>query len=149
MYSANQNIVSCRLTSGPLNWGRIVALFAFGYRVLVRVIGLGETIKDFAKVVSSVVSNIVRFITDASQGIARWIARQGGWVSEPICRLYALSFRFILGCKLYYWTVLSHTWTGKNYHQPSHSIPNKQFLSRGIYHQVISITSLKVHWTKF
>ncbi|XP_060568720.1 bcl-2 homologous antagonist/killer-like [Ruditapes philippinarum] len=73
--------VARRLMEGGLNWGRIATLFSFGYRIFVRVIGIGELIKDFGKVLGRIVSNIVNFIKDASQGIARWIASQGGWQS--------------------------------------------------------------------
>ena len=45
-----------------------------------RVIGLGEVIMNFAKVVSDVVGNIVHFFRDKVQGVAQWIASQGGWV---------------------------------------------------------------------
>lgn len=124
-----------------------MALFAFGYRVLVRVIGLGEKIQDFAKVVSSVVSNIVRFVTDASQGIARWIARQGGWVSELLCQLYTthsssysvvnyIIEQFYLLHELVRTTVILLT---------ARSFLINSFSHVGIYHQVISVTSLKVH----
>lgn len=73
--------VARRLIEGGLNWGRIVSLFSFGYRIFVRVIGIGEAIKDFGKLLGRIVSNIVTFIKDRTQGIARWIASQGGWQS--------------------------------------------------------------------
>ncbi|XP_045195374.2 bcl-2 homologous antagonist/killer-like [Mercenaria mercenaria] len=73
--------VARRLVEGGLNWGRIATLFSFGYRIFVRVIGIGEAIKEIGKVLGRIVSNIVTFIKDASQGIARWIAGQGGWRS--------------------------------------------------------------------
>ena len=64
-----------------MNWGRIATLFSFGYRIFVRVLNVGELMKDFGRLLGNIVSNIVTFIKDASQGIARWIASQGGWVS--------------------------------------------------------------------
>ena len=64
-----------------MNWGRILTLFSFGYRIAVHVLQLGESIVDFAQTLKNVVSNVVTFIRDTSEGIARWIASQGGWVS--------------------------------------------------------------------
>ena len=69
------------MLSGGVNWGRILTLFSFGYRIAVRVLQLGERIADFAQTLKNVVSNVVTFIRDTSEGIASWIASQGGWVS--------------------------------------------------------------------
>ena len=77
----NCSFVIYRLLSGGVNWGRILTLFSFGYRIAVRVLQLGERIADFAQTLKNVVSNVVTFIRDTSEGIARWIASQGGWVS--------------------------------------------------------------------
>ena len=71
----------CRLLAGGVNWGRILTLFSFGYRIAVRVLQLGERIGDFAQTLKNIVTNVVTFIRDTSQGIAHWIASQGGWVS--------------------------------------------------------------------
>lgn len=73
--------VATKLLTGGVNWGRILTLFSFGYRIAVRVLQLGESIVDFAQTLKNVVSNVVTFIRDTSEGIARWIASQGGWRS--------------------------------------------------------------------
>ena len=65
-----------------MNWGRILTLFSFGYRIAVRVLQLGERVQDFAQTLKNVVRNVVTFIRDTSEGIARWIASQGGWVGR-------------------------------------------------------------------
>ena len=70
-----------RLLEGGLNWGRILTLFSFGYRVAIRVLGIGKTLQDFTSAIRSVVANVIRFIKDKAQGIAQWVASQGGWVS--------------------------------------------------------------------
>ncbi|KAL4233297.1 fibroblast apoptotic process [Mactra antiquata] len=73
--------VAKKLVEGGLNWGRIASLFSFGYRIFVRVIGIGAAIKDFSLVLRNIVRNIVTFVKDTATGIARWIASQGGWGS--------------------------------------------------------------------
>lgn len=72
--------VAKKLLAGGINWGRILTLFSFGYRIAVRVLHL-EGIVDFAHTLKNVVSNVVTFIRDTTEGIARWIASQGGWRS--------------------------------------------------------------------
>ena len=76
------NFLVYRLLAGGVNWGRILTLFSFGYRIAVRVLQLGERVQDFAQTLKNVVRNVVTFIRDTSEGIARWIASQGGWVSR-------------------------------------------------------------------
>ncbi|KAL3881757.1 hypothetical protein ACJMK2_028268 [Sinanodonta woodiana] len=71
--------VARKLFQNGINWGRILALFCLGYRIAMRVLRLGERIHEFGSVLRNVISNIVRFIGDTASGIARWIARQGGW----------------------------------------------------------------------
>lgn len=73
--------VAKKLLAGGVNWGRILTLFSFGYRIAVRVLQLGERIGDFAQTLKNIVTNVVTFIRDTSQGIAHWIASQGGWRS--------------------------------------------------------------------
>lgn len=60
---------------GNINWGRIVTLLCFGYRMAVTVIQRG--IRGFF---TEIVGFVVRFVL--SERIARWIADQGGWVSD-------------------------------------------------------------------
>ena len=76
------NFLFYRLLAGGVNWGRILTLFSFGYRIAVCVLQLGERVQDFAQTLKNVVRNVVTFIRDTSEGIARWIASQGGWVSR-------------------------------------------------------------------
>lgn len=59
---------------GVINWGRIVTLLCFGYRMAMTVIRAG-----LSSFFSSVVRYIVRFIL--VERIAKWIANQGGWRS--------------------------------------------------------------------
>lgn len=69
---------TCRLfRDGTVSWGRIVTLLCFGYRIAVTVIQRG--IRGFF---SRIVSFVVKFIV--SEKIAKWIADQGGWVTELI-----------------------------------------------------------------
>lgn len=49
-----------------------------------RIIGIGEVLKDFGKLLRTIVTNVVTFIKDRTQGIARWIASQGGWVCGAV-----------------------------------------------------------------
>lgn len=63
---------------GNINWGRIVTLLCFGYRMAVTVIQRG--IRGFF---TEIVGFVVRFVL--SERIARWIADQGGWVSGSHC----------------------------------------------------------------
>ena len=71
-------IVSRRLfRDGNVNWGRIVTLLCFGYRMAVTVIQRG--IRGFF---SQIVGFVVRFVI--SERIARWIADQGGWVRTAL-----------------------------------------------------------------
>ena len=67
---------------GNVNWGRIVTLLCFGYRMAVTVIQRG--IRGFF---SQIVGFVVRFV--CSERIARWIADQGGWVNRCL-DFYAL-----------------------------------------------------------
>ena len=62
---------------GNVNWGRIVTLLCFGYRMAVTVIRRG--IRGFF---SHIVGFVVRFIM--TEKIAKWIADQGGWVSLEV-----------------------------------------------------------------
>ncbi|KAJ8257366.1 hypothetical protein GJAV_G00184840 [Gymnothorax javanicus] len=57
-----------------INWGRVIALLSFGYRMALHVFQHGMT---------GFLSRIARFIGDflLRNRIAQWIARQGGWVA--------------------------------------------------------------------
>ena len=56
---------------GVVNWGRIVTLFYFGYKLAVRVINEIPLIK-------MIIQWVCQFIKDR---LAKWIFEQGGWVS--------------------------------------------------------------------
>ena len=56
---------------GVVNWGRIVTLFYFGYKLAVQVINEIPLIK-------MIIQWVCQFIKDR---LAKWIFEQGGWVS--------------------------------------------------------------------
>lgn len=58
---------------GTVNWGRIVTLFYFGYKMVER----GTPLKATKDCVSKYVTN----------KLAQWISQQGGWVSNFDCNL--------------------------------------------------------------
>ncbi|XP_059723583.1 bcl-2 homologous antagonist/killer [Haemorhous mexicanus] len=64
-------IASSLFESGT-NWGRVIALLAFGYRMAMHVWQRG---------VSGFLRRIARYVADfmLQHHIARWIAQQGGW----------------------------------------------------------------------
>ena len=67
--------LSCRLfRGGRINWGRIITLLCFGYRMAVTVLQRG--IHGFF---SKIIGFVCKFIL--VENIAKWIAEQGGWVS--------------------------------------------------------------------
>ena len=75
-YHLTMHFSSFRLfRDGHINWGRIITLLCFGYRMAVTVVQRG--IRGFF---SNVVGFVVRFIIN--EKIAQWIAEQGGWVSR-------------------------------------------------------------------
>lgn len=57
---------------GTINWGRILILLCFGYRVVMTVLQCGMT-GLFRNILSYVVMFVIR------ERIAQWIAEQGGW----------------------------------------------------------------------
>ena len=57
-------------SDGKVNWGRIVTLFYFGYKLAVQVINEIPLIK-------MIIQWVVQFIKDR---LAKWIFEQGGWV---------------------------------------------------------------------
>ncbi|KAL8178906.1 UNVERIFIED_CONTAM: Bcl-2 homologous antagonist/killer [Gekko kuhli] len=63
-----------RIASSGINWGRVIALLSFGYRMAIHVYQQGMT---------GFLRRITRFIADfvLHNHIARWIAQQGGWVA--------------------------------------------------------------------
>ena len=69
--------IAGRLFESGITWGRILALLCFGYEIAVTVIKQG--VRGTAKFLKSVIKLIVDFIVN--EKIAKWIAKQGGWVS--------------------------------------------------------------------
>ncbi|KAH3738290.1 bcl-2 homologous antagonist/killer-like [Dreissena polymorpha] len=62
-----------------VHWGRISALFSFGYYLFKDVIW--HVASNIAQVVTDIASSIARVFKDSVHGIAQWIVRQGGWSS--------------------------------------------------------------------
>lgn len=62
------------LFESGINWGRVVALLGFGYRLALHVYQRGLT---------GFLGQVTRFVADfmLRRSIARWIAQRGGWVS--------------------------------------------------------------------
>ncbi|GCC24323.1 hypothetical protein chiPu_0002723 [Chiloscyllium punctatum] len=62
------------LFESGINWGRVIALLGFGYRMAIYV---------FQKGMKGFLSQIAKFIAEfvLKNRIARWIAAQGGWVA--------------------------------------------------------------------
>lgn len=62
------------LFESGINWGRVVALLGFGYRLALHVYQHGLT---------GFLGHVTRFVVDfmLHHCIARWIAQRGGWVS--------------------------------------------------------------------
>ncbi|KAL4645820.1 bcl-2 homologous antagonist/killer [Arapaima gigas] len=65
------------LFDSGINWGRVIALLSFGYRMALHV---------FQQGITGFLSSIMRFICDflLRNRIAQWIAQQGGWVNTLV-----------------------------------------------------------------
>uniref|UniRef100_A0A8D0H446 Bcl-2 homologous antagonist/killer n=1 Tax=Sphenodon punctatus TaxID=8508 RepID=A0A8D0H446_SPHPU len=72
-YEYFTKIASSLFESG-INWGRVIALLGFGYRMAIHVYQHGMT---------GFLRSIARFVADfvLRNRIAQWIAQQGGWVA--------------------------------------------------------------------
>lgn len=72
-YEYFTKIASSLFDSG-INWGRVIALLGFGYRMAIHVYQHG---------LSGFLTRIARYMADfmLRNRIARWIAQQGGWVA--------------------------------------------------------------------
>ena len=65
----------CRLfVDGVINWGRIIVLLCFGYRVVMASVRRGLRV-----VFTQLVQFVVRFFVN--ENIVHWLAAHGGWVS--------------------------------------------------------------------
>lgn len=68
---------------GVVNWGRIVTLFYFGYKLAVKVILEVPLIK-------MIIEWVCKYIKDQ---LVDWIFKQGGWVSfSMFCRLLSIQY---------------------------------------------------------
>ncbi|EDO42793.1 predicted protein, partial [Nematostella vectensis] len=56
---------------GVINWGRIVTLFYFGYKLALKVLNQIPLIK-------MIIEWVVKFVKEK---LVKWIFQQGGWVS--------------------------------------------------------------------
>ncbi|THD28067.1 Bcl-2 ous antagonist/killer [Fasciola hepatica] len=65
---------------GPTNWGQIVTLFYFGYRLVIR-----RVRSDVASAFRQVYNCLITFCRQLN--IFRWIAEQGGWLILKYLRL--------------------------------------------------------------
>ncbi|XP_033101807.1 bcl-2 homologous antagonist/killer-like [Anneissia japonica] len=65
--------VARRLFCEGINWGRIVALLMFGYRIAI------DVARNASHFIKNIIQTLVKFII--SEKIAKWIADQGGWIS--------------------------------------------------------------------
>ncbi|XP_077017626.1 bcl-2 homologous antagonist/killer [Tamandua tetradactyla] len=66
--------IASSLFESGINWGRVVALLGFGYRLALHVYQRGLT---------GFLGQVTRFVADfmLHHYIARWIAQRGGWVA--------------------------------------------------------------------
>ncbi|XP_042321130.1 bcl-2 homologous antagonist/killer isoform X1 [Sceloporus undulatus] len=66
--------IATSLFDSGINWGRVIALLGFGYRMAIHVYQHGVT---------GFLRRIARYIADfvLRNHIAQWIAQQGGWVA--------------------------------------------------------------------
>jgi len=62
------------LSDGLVNWGRIVVLLCFGYRVVLAAVRRG-----LRAMLTQLVNFVVQFFV--RENIAQWVASHGGWVS--------------------------------------------------------------------
>ena len=86
-YSSFTNVAR-KLFAEGCNWGRIIALFLFGYEIACRFIRQGPSrIRRFLK---RIVKFVIQFLF--REKIATWIMEQGGWVcvidNNYFCLLY-------------------------------------------------------------
>ena len=75
--------IARRLFENGINWGRIVALLCFGYEVAFAIIK--RNAKGFGKFLRKLIRFVVDFIVN--EKIAKWIAKNGGWVSTILISL--------------------------------------------------------------
>jgi hypothetical protein len=73
-YDGFANVARQLFSDGNINWGRIIVLLCFGYRVVVQVVRRGLT---------TLLTKFFRFVIEfiIHENIASWIAAQGGWMA--------------------------------------------------------------------
>ncbi|XP_005995522.1 bcl-2 homologous antagonist/killer [Latimeria chalumnae] len=92
-YSYFQKIAEGLFDSG-INWGRVIALLGFGYRMALHVYRQG-----FTGFLTSIAQFVSRFLLQ--NRIAQWIAQQGGWVAAlDLDNVYMKYLLAILGVVL-------------------------------------------------
>ena len=75
-FSSFTNVARKLFAEGACNWGRIIALFLFGYEIACRFIRQGPSgIRRFLK---RIMKFVIKFLF--REKIATWIMEQGGWV---------------------------------------------------------------------
>ncbi|XP_032936222.1 bcl-2 homologous antagonist/killer [Catharus ustulatus] len=80
--------IASSLFESGINWGRVIALLAFGYRLAMHVwqCGLGGFLRRIARFLGEFMLH---------HRIARWIAQQGGWAAA-IRRYNEIYIKFVL-----------------------------------------------------
>ncbi|XP_041354312.1 bcl-2 homologous antagonist/killer-like [Gigantopelta aegis] len=73
-YEAFANVAR-KLIENGINWGRVLTLLCFGYRIAVSILKSGTA--KFAAFMKKIVGYFVTFIM--KEKIAKWIADHGGW----------------------------------------------------------------------
>ena len=76
-YNSFTNIAR-KLIADGLNWGRILALFLFGYEIALSFIRKGRS--GVYGLLKKILKYMVKFLF--KEGIVNWIIEQGGWVSN-------------------------------------------------------------------
>lgn len=89
--------IASSLFESGINWGRVVALLSFGYRLAQHIYQRGLT-----GFLGQVTSFVVRIILD--RHIAQWIAQRGGWVAalslgNDTFRYMVVALAVVLFCK--------------------------------------------------
>ena len=69
-----------RIFADDINWGRILTLLCFGYRMAIQV--LRDHVGKFADFLRRIGQFLLKFLI--TERISRWIAENGGWVSACV-----------------------------------------------------------------
>lgn len=71
-YNTFHSVATSLFRDGHISWGRVIALFCFGYRIAVHQLTHG-----FSGMISETIGWITQFMM--RQRISNWMAEQGGW----------------------------------------------------------------------